>query len=366
MANGFAPFLLKSLEQVVGQNTPQTKLNYQGYLNMLLAQDNARVVRLNSPTNEGHRKSVQIKRKKRFNTVHVDNQRSCDNINLQPWEEQTVPLTIFRQLAIHVEDETIARYPEEASKSTMIGQPPTALMEDLIDSIRTGSDALLSSLNQALFTLAATNIGVNVTTGVVGAKTVNFPLNTTNNPLNSGINVIQTDFQTNEATGRPQMVGSGILHSFFMQQASKSPDQSGLNTTIQAAQGDFFYDTFAETALGTDQAIIYEPNAVQLVEYMNYKGFKAGEKLTSIFFTFMLPMVVKEQVRMVEFDAQLRYVDCPTTETDAYYGTSISLQKGWSIIISKEAGLFTIEDAYRGTDRLSGNRGSYRYLFTNT
>ena len=365
MADGFAPNLLRSIKDIVGQNSPELKLNYQGYLNLLMSQKNAEVVRLNDPSAPGHRRSVQIKRKKRFTVAHTDTARSCDNVNLQPYEEQTVPLTIFRQLAIHVDDETIARYPSETSQSTSIGQPPTSLMRELLDDIRSGADALLTGINRDLFTLGVTDIGVNVVTGGVGAKAINFPLNTTNNPLQSGINEILTDFQTNEAIGKPQIVGSGLIHSFFMQQAAKDSDQSGINTTIQAAQGDFFYDTFAATALGANQALVYEPNAVQLVSYMNYQGFKAGEKLTSIYFTMKLPMVEQAQVKMVEFDVQLKYEDCPTTLTDAYYGTSLAVEKGWNIIISKEVGLYTIEDGYRGTDRLSGNRGSYRYSFTN-
>lgn len=366
MAQGFAPFLLKSINDIAESNSPELKLEYQGYLNLLKSQKNADVVRLNDPGDRGHRRSVQIKRKKRLTVDMTDTSRSCDDVNVQTYEEQTVPLTIFRQVAFHIDDETIAQYPNDASASTSVGKPPTSLMREVLDDVRSGADAILTGLDHDLFTLAVSDIGVNRVTGLSTAKTVNFPLNTTNNPLNSGINTLLTDFQTNQASGKPQIVGSGVIHSFFMQQMAKSSDQSGLNTVIQAAQADFWYDTFAESALGTDEAIIYEPNAVQLVEYMNYQGFKAGNKGVSTFFTMMLPMQVGDQVVPIMFDVQLKYRDCPETITDAYYNTALNVEKGWSIIISKEVGLFTIEDGYRGTDVLSGNRGSYRYLFTNT
>jgi len=66
------------------------------------------------------------------------------------------------------------------------------------------------------------------------------------------------------------------------------------------------------------------------------------------------------------FDVQLRYNDCATVFTDAYYGTQTTLQKGYNLIISKTSGLFTIpKDAYRGTDRLVGNRGTLLYEIEN-
>ena len=78
-------------------------------------------------------------------------------------------------------------------------------------------------------------------------------------------------------------------------------------------------------------------------------------------------MQVSDRIEMVEFDAQLKYFDCPTVLNDDYYGTkgTITVDKGFSLIITKQFGLFTIDQAYRATDRLNGNRGSYRYNFTN-
>ena len=363
---GFADSITKHVAKITVENTPEFKLNWQGYLNMLLSNKNAKVVRLNDPNNEGHRRTVIIKSRQRFNVAHTDTARSCDQTNVPVYQERTVALGIYRQLGIHIEDETIALYPTQASTSANVGTPSTPLMDEFLSSIKTGADALLSAINQDLWVLQAAGIGVNQRSGNNAAQNVNLVLNTTNNPLNQGLTQVLTDYDLNESTGKPKMVGTGLIHNHMLQQQAKSPDQSGVNTPILANGFEFFQDPRVAVALGVNQSLVLEPEAAQLVEYMNYKGFKGGLKGSDFFFTFFLPMQVSDRVRMVEFDAQLIYRPCPTTETDAYYGTSTTVQKGWSLIISKECGLHLINPgAYRATDRLTGNRGTYRYNFTN-
>lgn len=363
---GFADSLTKHIFKITAENTPQFKLNWQGHLNLLKHNKNAAVVRLNDQADPGHRRTVIIKAKQRATIDMTDTEKSCDNVNVNAYFERNVNLSNVRQYAIFIDDETIALYPNEASANSGLGTPSTSLMNEFMMQIKEGADALLSGVNQDLATLMAANIGVNVRSGNNAAQDINLVLNTTNNPLNQGLTQVLTDYQLNESSGRPMMVGTGLIHNFMLQQRAKSPDQSGINTPIQAADFDFFQDPFAGISLGANEAIVYEPEAVQLIEYMEYKGFKAGEfPGDSTFFTFMLPMQVSDRVEMIEFDAQLRYFPCPTTLTDAYYGSTVQVQKGFSLIISKQFGLFTIDQAYRATDRLNGGRGSYRYNFTN-
>lgn len=364
---GFADSLTKHIFKITAENTPQFKLNWQGHLNLLKHNKNAEVVRLNDQADAGHRRTVIIKARQRWNVVHTDTVASCDNANVPAYFERNVNLSNFRQISLFIDDETIARYPNEASANATLGTPSTPLMNELLLMIKESADALLSGVNQDLATLMAAAIGVNVRSGNNAAQNINLVLNTTNNPLNQGLTQVLTDYQLNESAGRPMMVGTGLIHNFMLQQRAKSPDQSGINTPIQANDFDFFQDPFAATSLGANQAIVYEPEAVQLVEYMRYKTFKSGEFGSDVFFTFFLPMQVSDRVEMVEFDAHLRYHPCPTTLNDAYYGTpgGVAVDKGWQLIISKDFGLFTIDQAYRGTDRLSGNRGSYRYNYTN-
>lgn len=364
---GFADSLTKHANSLFGSATPQNKLEYQGLLNMLKTNKNAEVIRLNEPNGDpGHRRTVIVKAKQRFNVAHTDTAASCDVVNRQPYHEHVIPLTQYRQLAIQVETQTIALYPSEASGSVMVGKPSTPLVRDLWDSVMTGADALLSAVNQDLWTLAAAQIGINRRTGNAAATAVNFPLDTTNLPLNQGLTQLNRDYRLNQAIGKPFIVGDGLIDNFFIQQRAKDTNQSGLDTSILASGFEYFPDPRATIALGANQAVMYEPEAIQIVEYMNYTGFQAGEHGNSVFFILGLPMQTTNKVKLVEFDCQLFFTDCPTTITDAYYGTSLAVTRGWTLIISKEFDLFTIQaDAYRATDLLTGNRGSYRYQFTN-
>lgn len=360
---GFAPYLLKSAKEAYASSNPQDKIEEVGFLSLLKSQ-NPRMEVLKLNTEAGHKKSVQVKAKRRFNVAHTDTSKSCDVTLQNPYYEKSVDLSSTRQIAVYLQDETLAKYMEDASKGVPVGDSKVA--QELYDDVKSAANALIEGLNQDLLTLAVAAIGVNKVSGSSSSTTVNFPLNTTNNDLTSGMTKILSDYKRNNFSGKPQIIGDGLMHNFMLQQAAKLGDQSGLDTRIQAAKADFFYDPYATTAIGSNQFIVYEPDAVGLVEYMEYKGFKGGVKPgASIFGTILLPMGTSGMT--IELDWQLRYSDCATTLTDSYYGTSISLEKGFNMILSKQAGLWTIpNDAYRnGTDAYYGNRGSLRYTATN-
>lgn len=360
---GFRPYLLKSAQEAFLSANPQYKIEEVGFVSLLKSQ-NPRVEVLRINEGNGHKKFVQVKAKKRFNVAHTETSKSCDVAVQQSYYEKSVELSSTRQIAIYIEDEKMAKYTDDATNKVAFGD--STIAQELYDDVKTAASAIVEAINQDLFTIAVSSLGINKVTGSAAAATVNFPLDTTNNALGSGMTKILTDFKVNNFSGKPQIVGSGLLHSYMLQQKAKIGDQSGLDTRIQAASSDFFYDPYAATALGANQAIVYEPDAVGLVEYNEYTGYKAGSKPgASEFGTVPLPLGTSGQT--MTFDWQLKYFDCPTSFTDGYYGTTINVGKGWYLILSKQAGLWTIpSDAYRnGTDAYYGNRGSLRYSFTN-
>jgi len=115
---GFADSLTQHIVKIVGENTPQFKLDWQGHLNLLKHNKNASVVRINSTADEGHRRTVIIKAKQRATVDMTDTEKSCDNVNVNAYFERNVNLSNVRQYAFHIEDETIARYPAEASANS--------------------------------------------------------------------------------------------------------------------------------------------------------------------------------------------------------------------------------------------------------
>lgn len=367
MANGFAPNLLHHIEQIAGESTPQYKMEVPGFLNLLMSQSKPTQVQLGNA--QGHRKTVRIKSKQRATKGMTDTSKSCDNVLVPAWQEQELSLDVTRQVAIHLEDETVALYEEQASQTVALGQPATAFMNEMLENILTHTSALMEGVNDDLLTIAAANVGTNRGNGgLATSKTINLNKDNTINPLDDGITEILKDYKINGGKGRPQIVGAGLFLNFMIQKQNNAVgiSQSGLDV-MRLANFDFYFDLGVEDAFGSNQIMVYEPNAVQLVEYMEYTGFKAGVKPgASTFGVMALPVRVNNEIKPVLFDFQLKYNDCEETFTDAYYGTTLTLGKGYNLIISKQCGLFTIQpNAYRGTDVLNGNRGSYRYTISN-
>lgn len=365
LGEGFAPYLLAHLKTLNPGSNPMMKLEPAGFMNLLLNQSRPRDLRLNN--DNGHRKTVQYTFKQRFTKDFVDASKSCDQTNQQLRLEGSVDLASTRQIAIHLPDETVARYEDEASKTVMVGQPSTGMMDELVYDLISATSAMIEAIDEDLLTLAVAAVGVNRVTGNANAKTVNLNQDTNNNQLNDGITEIMHDYKRNQGKGKMQMIGSGLMEAFHLQQVAKGLAQNGVDTRVLANTHDWYYDLNAADILGANEVLCYEPDAVQLIEYLEYTGFKAGKKPGgSTFGVLPLPMMMGNEITPMLFDFQLRYNDCPEVVTDAYYGTSLTLQKGYNLIISKQTGLHTIPDnAYRGTDILSGNRGSYRYAITN-
>ena len=61
---------------------------------------NADVVRLNDQADPGHRRTVIVKARQRYNVVHTDTTASCDNVNVPTYAERSVNLGSYRQIAL--------------------------------------------------------------------------------------------------------------------------------------------------------------------------------------------------------------------------------------------------------------------------
>ena len=368
MANGICPYILQDIVTVTKENTPEFKVQPNGYTRMLL--NNGTAVIKNDSFN-GHTKTVQVKKSQRFTIEQTDTSFSCDNQLVPSYNEDTVTVASKRQIAIHVDDETIAQYCDEHSAmsnlATRNGSRP--IMQEFLRRIFNAANALMRGVNQDLLTLQVSTFGVNRVTGLSTSTSLNLPKDTGVQPLDQGMNKLLTDYKRNEGFGRPQVVGAGFMLSYAMQQFGKAGfDESGVDSRIPFGAIDYYYDEDVESKWGSNQIGVFQPNAVQLVEYLRYQGFKAGSKPgASEFSVISMPVFMgKEDVAVLDFDLQVKYYDCAETITDAYTGGSLDIEKGWSIILSKQFGLYTLGSTeYRAEDPLTGNRGSLRYTLTN-
>jgi hypothetical protein len=365
MANGFSLGILQHIKEIALGATPQYKIELPGFTQSLVTAHTPGLIKNDSF--DGHFKTVKVKKKQRYTTADTESTASCEITNVQGYTEDTVSVASYRQIAVHIEDEIIAAY--DAAASAPVGLIGTQVPAEFMDELMNASNALLGAINADLVTLANSAVGVNRRTGDALASLINIGYDATKSPLNDGLTQILSDFRLNNMKGRPIVVGSGLFNSFMLQQAAKQAGLNGLDTRIQAAGVDFFYDNDVAAISGDNDIVVYEKDAVQLVQYLKYQGFKAGAKGTSIFGTVALPYTMTTasgglSIVPINVDVQFKYNDC-----DADFvvdGEGATLKKGWNMILSSNFGLWTIPTgAYKASDPLVGNRGSLKYEVTN-
>lgn len=365
MANGLSLGLLQMQKEVSGSATPQYKVEPTGFYESLITAHSPASIKNDSYN--GHKKTVKIKAKQRALKTETQDSPSCDTTYTAPIAEQEVSIANYVQRAIHLEEETVAAMDEYASANAAIpgSTQASGILWELYDSILTQANALISSMNEGLVTLAIANLGDHRATGNATAVDINIALNTTNNPLNNGLAKLFGDFRYNNMTGRPIAVGGGLFHNFMLQQNAKGIDQSGVNTRIQTSGIDFYYDNDVAGVGGSaNHILVYEKDAVQIVQYMVNQGFKAGAKPGRS--TFGVMTLFTQTGIPVKFDYQLMFNDCEQEMAYVDDTPAVTVQRGYNLILSKHYGLYALPStAYKVGDPLEGNRGSLRYNITN-
>jgi hypothetical protein len=366
---GYNPYLLKAISEVVGaENAPDLKIGNYGFLRMLEANNPISENRLTAP---GAVDFIQVKAKQRLtrNSGYTMNTDTCQNSVTMPYQEQAVPLNIFRSISLYVDDALVQKYTDELNKVMNEGAPAGPFMGEMVEMIMSAAEALLGDLDNDLLTQLS--VGYNPAESTSGTTSVNIPQTVTSLPLNSAINTILTDYQVNQNYGKPQIIGgAGNFLKFMNFQPFKSFNQAGENTALEPTAWDFYYDDIATTTYGINDIVVIAPGTVRLVEFNKFTGPYAGLKGTSWFGHIVLPIqMTGNKVANVGFDYQLRYLDCPSTTalTDTYYGTSLAVNRGYELILSKTCGLYQVPtNSYRATDPLNNSNGTVRYTITNT
>lgn len=367
MANGFCPYLLQGVSMIAGAATPQYKIRPKGFLNMLHTAGNPDAIKISNY--DGHKKTVNVSFRKPFTKAQTETSISCEDVLIPSKNEDTVSVANTRSISIHLEDELVAQYCNDASQVVAAkgAIPATATMNEVVDIIMSAGNALLQGVNEDL--LGLVTWGKNIVAGNNAAVSVNFPMDLTVQPLAGGVTKLMSDYAINGLTGRPQVVGSDKSFAYFLQQAWKNgADQGGFDSRLATAMMDYYHDTDYPTVMGSDQFGVFEPGAIQLVQYLQNTGFKAGEKGTSTFGVLPLPMLDPSgNVKPVKFDFQMKYVDCAHDFTDSYSGASLTgTGRGWTIILSKQFGLWQVPAAsYRNEDTRFTVNGALRYTAAN-
>lgn len=375
---GFAPYLLLHLNEVAKGNAPAKKITPPGFLRALLENTSKPdVINEGIDDGTGHIRAMQIKYRQRMPSGKTVTSDDCNIDQVPVYAEASVNLSLFRKIGFFIDDNTMAKYMQEATSVATIStagqvegfKNTTTFMQDFLDRLLEMLNGIYADIDSDLVTKAAANFGVNVASGNNNAVAVNILLDATKNNLTSGITKILTDWKENENTGPMIMFGNGLMHNYVLQQLAKNgTDFNGLDTTAFENLYKWYWDTNTVGALGANQVGIFASDALHFVTRTRFKGFASGFKGGSIFFTMTPPGAdsLGNALPQIELDCQLKYIDCPTTLIGPG-GYSGNYNRGWALYLSKSYDLFNIPaDAYAVGDRLFGNNGTYRYTISNT
>lgn len=347
--------------------SPMNKLTPVGFLDFLLNQTRPRVISAVIDDRSGYIRDLKVRFKKRMGlgkTVTVDD---CSIQGLPGYFEATIPSTLFRKYAVFFEWKTIEKFTEDALKMTNLpaSTPPTAVMQEVIDTFRMALNGILGDINGDLLALQAANFGKNVASGASTARTVNFPLSITTRNLNEGLTMLLADAMANEVKpdlGNSAIVGSGLINNFLLLQGYDPKNVPNLPR--------FFYDPYAATAWGTNQFGLFDKDAVQFINVCRFRGAaKSGRFGNSNFGTMKWPVMDSlgnTGVSDLEFDFQAREIDCPTD--DMVIGTADPAAYGRGVVFDLMCSYTMVNlpsTSYETTDRLYLTNGTYRYVATN-
>jgi hypothetical protein len=382
MANGYCPYVLAQLKDVAQCNTPSSKITPAGFFRLLWEnRPNARIINgadaLRLDDGQGHIRDLTLKYLKRAVPGQSSTSDNCDIDIINAYTEMEIATTQYRKLSLYISDEDMARYCADASATVAVGGAPTAFMREQLDQVMALANGLIGDINRDLLTLQLANFGINVVTGTNAATTVNFPGANAgvDNLYTEGFTKIFQDMSLNEVCGELLIAGHGNFNVFDYQKTIACCSQLGID--VSRITGYRYYpDIYSQTIWGANQIGVFSPDSVGFVGINRFQGFAAGQRGNSQFFTMPLPIDCPEcngDYGTMEFDAQMRYIDCPTVINVGCEGET-TVGRGWILSLGKSFGLFNIpDDAYQDeengdcyTDRLTGNNGTFRYVISNT
>lgn len=362
MANGFAPYVLKSLQALAGNNYPGIKITPSGFLALLLENSNIVDAKLTNP--QGHKVTAQVKYKVRQTDAVVQESDNCD-IDFTPvYKEAAMTTPRFAKTGFHLSMDTVSAYMNEASNPQSIGNPSVSVIREIADSIAHAANAIVTKVDKVL--LGDVVWGTNVTTGNNNAKTLNIGKDTDKYVLDNGFQMLLNDAFENEFNGQLLIAGSGLMNAHELGKLSNTLSAGGNGVNLASFNGYKWYpDLFTASEWASNQIGVFAPGSIHFVDFQKYVGFQQGKIGNSTFFQIDLPVNYGLGQTVMTFDIQIKELDCPTTLLN-HYGDEGTYERGYGVYISKRYGLFqTPSDAYSAVDPASGVNGALRYNVTN-
>lgn len=366
MANGYAPEIVQDLRNALTAGNPSWKVDMHGFTQMLYTGNGAAPIRVTAPDTGGKRTFTYFYRQRPTISM-TDTAYACDQVLTPARREVSVTTPKIRQIAYHLPDSLLTNYDQvRTGGANWAGQ---VVSTEMVDIVYSACNAILAGVNSDLQSLITW--GRNAVSGNNASVSLNLPQTSTTMVLGNGIAKMKTDAMKNGFQSRFNVVGLGNMYDYLAYAGlSSAANQAGFDNRIAANGFDFYADQIWETSSGVNVSNlvgVFDPGSIQMVEYLE-TDFRVGRLANSTFFQIVLPVVDPRGNSIpVRFDAQLKEIDCPTTLTDAYSGSTATYNRGTSLIIWKNFGLFqTPSDAYRNDDSMIAVNGALRYTITNS
>ena len=373
--SGFARDLMLTSQAVFKGSNPETKITAPGFLQMCVDAGKTQIISSQKDQSSGLVRDIKLKYRQRSTAGNSSSSYTCDADNFRLWNEAYITQSLFRQIAINFDFDTVAKLEAEAIvKRAAPGQPANTdpldgVMAVVWDAIASEMNGMLADMDTDLLTKMNLNWGYNATNNLNTAKTVNFPLATTTNSLVAGMTGLLHDAQMNEMDiNNCAIVGNGFVSNYYIQNVLKGAiglSAAGLNTA-SLGMPKFYQDFYTVSNWGANEFGLIDTQALQFLDLNVNQGFKATELGTSVY--FMMPMMLTTSAGttfQMNFDVQIKTVDCPTV-IDNRYSDPITVGPGYIVYIRKPFDIFVQPgNTYGATDRLAGNNGTLKYIATN-
>ena len=373
MAQGFAPALLTHLKTLMAQNYGGIKITPAGMLKALIENnpnldvstiDGERLRGLKLSTDGGHIRDVRVKYLPRITYDQISEKDDCENNVGFSYSESSIAAPRFAKLGFQLEWDLVERYEKASSDLVNMGNPDVGVLREVETQVMHCVNGIISRINGTL--IGDLVFGINETTGVNTAKTININKDGSVLNLSDGITEILSDAQQNEFVGDAILVGNGVMNKFEIAKSSIGINGGGLNRGTQTGYS-WYNDVNSAVipTMGANTVAAFAKGSVGFVDIDRYISWKSGAFGNSYFAQILLPVESGEGVvTTMPFNLQVRELDCPAEAYDGY--ESRTMGRGYQVLISKAYGLWQApSNQFQATDRLAGNNGSLLYKVTN-
>ena len=369
MALGFAQALLFHLKTLMEQNYPGVKITPAGFTKMLVENNpSLRVASINGQsidglkrsTASGHIRDVKLKYLPPITPSQISSEDNCENDFGFQYSEMSLETPLFSKGGFRVEWGFVERYQDEASRLVSTGNPQVTILQEMMEQIMHTCRGLVGDMNSKL--VQSATFGTNITGG--SPKVININKDGSALDLASGVTELISDAMENEIVGDLLTVGGGLFNKYNIAKNNLGINSAGLNQGAMNGYVHYFDPIAGSKWGGSDYVGAFAKGAVGLVDIDRYIAWKTGRHGTSEFAQIMLPIENGASPLMMNFNLQIKEIDCPDEDFDGY--ETRPMGRGYQILISKNYGLFQApKTAYQASDRLSGNNGALLYDFTN-